>query len=94
MQKKRLLILGAGGYGQLVRETAEAMGIFTQIAFLDDCNPLALGTYSEYRHFCNDFDCAFVAIGAPGVRSHWIDAVKAAGYALPPLVHPHAYVSP
>lgn len=94
MQEKCLLILGAGGYGQLARETAEAMGIFTRIAFLDDQNPQALGKLSEYRHFCGQFDCAFVAMGAPSLREHWINALKEAGYALPPLVHPRAYVSP
>lgn len=93
MQEKCLLILGAGGYGQLARETAEAMGIFTRIAFLDDQNPQALGKLSEYRHFCGQFDCAFVAMGAPSLREHWINALKEAGYALPPLVHPAATVA-
>lgn len=94
MQEKCLLILGAGGYGQLACETAEAMGIFTRIAFLDDQNPQALGKLSEYRHFCGQFDCAFVAMGAPSLRERWIGALKEVGYALPPLVHPRAYVSP
>ena len=48
MSKKSLLILGAGQYGQVVRETAEAMGCFSKIAFLDDNSPLAIGKMAEY----------------------------------------------
>ena len=33
---KNLLILGAGQYGQVAKEVAETMGIFDDVAFLDD----------------------------------------------------------
>ncbi|MDF2685933.1 MAG: PglD N-terminal domain, partial [Clostridia bacterium] len=33
---KNLLILGAVGHGMVVKETAEAMGIFNKTAFLDN----------------------------------------------------------
>ena len=36
MQNKNLLILGAGQYGVMAKEIAEAMGAFDRIAFLDD----------------------------------------------------------
>ncbi len=94
MQKKRLLILGAGGYGQLARETAEAMELFDKIAFLDDNSPRALGKCAEYLRFREEYDCAFVAMGAPALRERWIDALEEAGFSLPPLIHPRAYVSP
>ena len=32
---KKILILGAGGFGQMVKETAEQLG-YDEIAFLDD----------------------------------------------------------
>ncbi len=42
-QNKNLLILGAGQYGVMAKEIAEAMGVFDRIAFLDDsfstCHP-------------------------------------------------------
>ena len=42
-QNKNLLILGAGQYGVMAKEIAEAMGFFERIAFLDDsfltCHP-------------------------------------------------------
>ncbi len=33
---KNLLIIGAGEYGQITYEIAEAMGVFKKIDFLDD----------------------------------------------------------
>ena len=94
MERKKLLILGAGQYGQVVREAAEATGHFSQIAFLDDKNLAAIGKLAEYALFRQMFDCAFVAMGNPQLRLHWLEQQKAAGYQLPVLVHPKAHVSP
>ena len=33
---KKLLILGAGGYGKTVADVAAQLGIYDRIAFLDD----------------------------------------------------------
>lgn len=38
-----LLILGAGQYGDVAKEMAEAMGCFGKIDFLDDNNELVIG---------------------------------------------------
>lgn len=92
--KKSLLILGAGGYGRVAYEIAQAMSVFEQIAFLDDKKPGALGTLAEHASLRRDFSCAFVAIGDPQLRLHWLDKLEQAGYELPVLVHPGAWVSP
>ena len=42
---KRLLILGSGQYGTVAKETAEAMGIFDEIAFLDDNSKAAVAPF-------------------------------------------------
>lgn len=94
MEQKRLLVLGAGQYGQLVRETAQATGRFSQIAFLDDNNPAAIGKMAEYGQFLQKFSCAFVAMGNPALRRQWLDALQQAGFELPVLIHPKAYVAP
>lgn len=94
MSKKSLLILGAGQYGQVVRETAEAMGCFSKIAFLDDNSPLAIGKMAEYEGFVKEYGNAFVAMGNPLLRRQWLDALEKAEYDLPVLIHPKAYVSP
>lgn len=91
---KQLLILGAGGYGKLVREVAQAMGVFCEIGFLDDGNPIALGKLADYECFRQQYRCAFVAMGDPGLRLQWLERLEKAGYELPVLIHPQACVSP
>lgn len=54
---KNLLILGAGGHGQVVAETARAMTdaegkpLYDKISFLDDLKPAAIGKLSEMPLF-------------------------------------------
>ena len=94
MEKKNLLILGAGQYGQVARETAEAMDIFEEIAFLDDNNPIAAGKLMDFRDFRQEYECAFVAMGNPRLRMQWLRDLEAEGFELAVLKHPKAYVSP
>lgn len=89
-----LLILGAGGHGRVVKETAEAMGVYDTISFLDDRNPNAIGQLDDYKAFRDRFDSAFVAIGDNKLRSQWLEKLRLAGYQVPVLIHPRAYVSP
>ncbi len=93
MSKKNLLILGAGQYGQIVYETAEAMECFGRIDFLDDQNPIAVGCLEDYLTMHEQYDCVFVAIGNPVIRLEWIQKTEQAGYELVTLIHPKAYVS-
>lgn len=89
-----LLILGAGQYGRVVRETAESMGCYGQIEFLDDNSPLAVGKLAQYEGYVTQFSSAFVAMGNPELRLRWLNDLKLAGFDLPVLIHPRAYVSP
>lgn len=52
---QRLLILGAGRCGQMTKEIAEAMGCFTQINFLDDQAPGAVGKLLDYEWFSTEY---------------------------------------
>lgn len=90
---KAILILGAGGHGAVVAETAAACG-YSRIAFLDDANPEALGKLSEPERFAAEFADAIVAIGNNRLRGELQQRLKEAGFCLPVLVHPTAYVSP
>lgn len=92
--KKSLLIFGAGGYGRVAMEIAQATGDFDRIAFLDDKKTGTLGALSEYATLRQEFDCAFVAIGDPKLRLYWLNEAEQAGYELPVLVHPTAWISP
>ena len=44
-----LLILGAGEYGQLIKELAQNK--YTTIDFLDDNSSVAIGKFEEYKKF-------------------------------------------
>ena len=102
-----LLILGAGGHAKVVAETAIACGVASSVAFLDDSftspdacppvlgwpvlGPLALALQADSRA---QFEGAVVAIGHASTRLHWIQQLQAAGFDLPVLMHPTAWVSP
>lgn len=89
---KNLLIIGAGGHGRVVAEVAEDCG-YTQIAFLDDNSPDAIGKIADLEKFRNQFEYAFVGIGNNRFRAELIDRLEKAGFTVPALIHPTAYVS-
>lgn len=87
---ERLLILGAGQYGTVAKETAEAMGIFDEINFLDDSSENAVGKIEDIEKL--DYSAAFVAIGNPDVRERL--SVLIGDRKLATLIHPKALVMP
>lgn len=97
-----LLILGAGGHAKVVAETALASGVASRIAFLDErtlppvLNWPVLGPLDKTLEpsIREQFPAALVAIGNPATRLLWIDRLHAAGYRLPLLIHPSAWISP
>ena len=102
-----LLILGAGQYGVMAAEIAEAMGAFDRIAFLDDSfatrhpersegssKVSLIGTIADLPNFAAQFNFGFVAIGTPALRRKLTEQLKQNNLALATLVHPTAYVSP
>lgn len=90
---KNLLILGAGQYGQVTKEIAESMGRYDKIDFLDDVNTMAIGSLNDYMKFLDLYKYAIVAIGNPEVRLEWLSNLEDAGYEIPTLTHPRAYIS-
>ena len=64
---KSILILGAGGHGRVVAETAEACG-YEKISFLDDHSETAIGKIGELQQFVKDYEFAFVGIGNNRLR--------------------------
>lgn len=91
--KHNLLILGAGEYGHVVKEIAEDSGAFDGIAFLDDSNPSAIGKFGELNRFSGEYRNAVVAVGNADLRERLIEALKSAGYEMPAIISPKAYVS-
>lgn len=94
MEKRNLLILGAGQYSFVAEDTANAMGCFDRIAFLDDANPQAIGKLEDLAAFRREFSLAFVAMGKPALRQEHLDRLRSAGFTPATLIHPTAVVSP
>ncbi len=83
-----LLICGAGQYGCVAREIAEAMGVFSSIIFLDDNSKLAVGKLNEINEV--NYDMACVAIGNSEIRRRLLEQIKTPAT----LIHPKAIIMP
>ena len=92
---KSLLILGAGGFGHMIQETAMQLG-YEKVSFLDDAvkDPLVVGKCCDYRDFLDSYEAAVAALGDNGMRLYWTEKLMEAGYQVPALIHPSAVVSP
>lgn len=88
---KSLLIIGAGGHGQVVAEIAEELG-YEKIDFLDDNSDIAIGKIDDIEKWIS-YKEAFCGIGNNKFRGEILNRLKCAGYIVPTLIHPSAYVS-
>lgn len=95
-RRMNLLILGAGSQGPVVKEIAEALGVFNQIAYLDDDpnNKLAIDSCTNYEKYIDLYPIAIPSFGNCKHRAEWIERLVNAGFILPTLIHPMATVSP
>ena len=93
---KKLLILGAGGYGKTVLDLVQQLGCYDKVAFLDDgrTGSNVLGRCEEYRLFADDHTQMYPAFGNNEIRMRWLETLEEEGISVPSLVHPCAYVSP
>lgn len=91
---ENLLILGAGQYGALVYEIASECGKYEKIDFLDDNSEKSIGKISEHKDFLKKYKNAVVAIGNPDIRMKFLKMLKDAGFEIPVIISPRAWVSP
>lgn len=91
---KRLILLGAGGYGKTVKDLAQQLGIYSEILFLDDHSSEAVGSCSDFTKFQEEDTEMYPAFGNNEIRLQWIHTLIEAGITVPELIHPTAYVSP
>ena len=96
---QKLLIMTAGGHGQVVAETADMIGTYDKIAFLDDGKKAldVVGGLNEWEKLITpngEYDGIFPAIGNNEKRKEWMDAFQLHGVKMPVLIHPAAWVSP
>lgn len=102
MPEKKLLILGAGGFGQTIAEVAELLDNWENISFVDDRWPEQqwLGCYPIVSNIQNlslikqqDFE-AIIAVGNNQIRQKWQQLLIELGMPLTTIIHPHAVISP
>jgi len=93
---KKLLILGAGGYGKTIADLASQLGCYDSIFFLDDGQkgPDILGKCAEFPAFSEEDSHIYPAFGNNEIRMDWLRRLAETGVTVPTFVHPRAYVSP
>ena len=98
---KRLLIIGAGGHGKVVADTAEENGCWDDIAFLDDRFPAiqkinqrpVVGSFDACSSMLDDYSTIAMGIGENSLRVELLLRLKSLGFAVPPIIHPTAFIS-
>ncbi|MCK9534806.1 MAG: acetyltransferase [Pseudomonas sp.] len=98
---KTLLILGAGGHGKAVAESALLTGQWQRVLFVDDRWPALQESFglpvvtdvAGLDKFVDKAQGAIAAVGNNEVREQWCTAIEQAGIKLVSVVHPRAYVS-
>lgn len=99
MCKKKLLLVGAGGFGRMVAEQAMLQ---YDCAFVDDGQPVGteicgipvVGGLADLRELWKEYSLLVVGIGNNQFRAQVYEKAKAFGYTFPNIVSPSAYISP
>lgn len=99
---KTLLILGAGGHGKSVAESALLSGEWSEVIFLDDGWPGlraavgcdVVGKIADIGRIAHRCQGAIAAVGNVTVREHWINFIEQEELKLVSVIHPTAWVSP
>lgn len=91
------MILGAGGHGRVVADIASTMGVFSEIAFLDDATPPVkpafpiIGRIDDAAKHLDDY-AFFVAIGNNAVRRKLQTRTEKLGAFFATLISPNACI--
>lgn len=91
---KNLYILGAGGFGHVIKDMAEQSDKYTSIHFLDDNSNEAVGKLSDLPKFIDSNSCFFVGLGNNSIRLELINKLLCLNCEVISLIHSSAYVSP
>lgn len=92
----KLLIIGAGGLGRVISEIAQSLNLYSKISFLDDAVRAAdvVGKSCDYTIMKDEYDCAVASLGDNELRLEWTNKLLCAGFNVPSIIHPSAYVAP
>ncbi|MFT4144727.1 MAG: acetyltransferase [Mobilitalea sp.] len=94
-KKDKLLILGAGGHGKVIADSALKMNCWKEIAFLED-NPakaegfpyVILAKFEDFEQFLGEYDM-IAGIGANRKREEIQLKLEAAGASIATILHPN-----
>jgi sugar O-acyltransferase (sialic acid O-acetyltransferase NeuD family) len=98
--KPKLLIVGAGGHGLVVADTALEQGSWSEIAFLDDevkgglliSSCKVVGVTADASSLLHQYQDLFVAIGDNKRRIQLIKERMSDGFSVPYIVHPSSVI--
>ena len=92
----RLVIIGAGGYGQSVGDVAGQLKKYSEIIYLDDdvSKEIVKDRCEAFLEYISDDTEFYPSFGNNGLRQSWIARIKNESGHLATIVHPSAYVSP
>ena len=98
----RLVIIGAGGHGKVIADTASCTQRWSEIVFLDDRYAQGLtqasvwpviGNSNAYRPLLQTDDAVLIGIGNNAIREKILNEMMSLQLYVPHLIHPSAYVS-
>lgn len=97
---RNLLIVGAGGHGRVVADTASLTGRWSKISFLDDRFPMdtnllweVIASTDNAPLLLDEYDELIVAIGDNPLRVGLLKKFKEMGFSIPTIIHPDASIS-
>jgi sugar O-acyltransferase (sialic acid O-acetyltransferase NeuD family) len=102
MPEKKLLILGAGGFGQSIAEVAELLGKWKSISFIDDrwSEQQQAGRYIIIANIqsletinVDNFE-AIIAVGNNQIRQKWQQLLLDLSIPLTTIIHPQTVIAP
>lgn len=106
MKRRNLLIVCAGNQTCITADYAVRSGLYTDIAILAEAPVDSLETLKQagytilppettsMEYLKQNFDEVYVATGSNTIRLHQTRRFLAEGFAMPPIIHPEAYVHP
>ena len=90
---RKLLIVASKRYGDYVKEIAESMGCFEEIAFVDNDREGAIGKLEDVESFYPEYNCAIAACDDGTERLEWNKKLETL-YNIPVLFHMDSTISP
>ena len=102
MPEKKLLILGAGGFGQTIAEVAELLDNWENISFVDDRWPeqKQAGHYTIITNIqalptmnLHSFE-AIIAVGNNQIRQKWQQLLLDLSIPITTIIHPQTVIAP